>query len=308
MIQAAGLATDLQPIVALLAEALLCSLQIAPVGVLLTITQLETETASLAITAATPVADLISINVLLALQATLLMDSVVEVEAPEEQEVQEVQAVLVEQEVLEEQEAIVLRDSSGLDHHVKAAIIHARPVGVISRQAVNLAEPTLTMTVATADAMVVTTWILLETVVSAMEVAELAMDNLLTLVQAAETHQYCSETDHAAAIQDTSTLLAITARAVTHLVGPVGDLKITNVHHATGVPHLEASVTETETSQETQEEAVIQTNTTTVPAASHAIALVQPALALEQTAVYHATIQQTIIWPHTAADVLKDIS
>ena len=305
MIQAAGLATDLQPIVALLAEALLCSLQIAPVGVLLTITQLETETASLAITAATPVADLISINVLLALQATLLMDSVVEVEAPEEREVQ---AVLVEQEVLEEQEAIVLRDSSGLDHHVKAAIIHARPVGVISRQAVNLAEPTLTMTVATADAMVVTTWILLETVVSAMEVAELAMDNLLTLVQAAETHQYCSETDHAAAIQDTSTLLAITARAVTHLVGPVGDLKITNVHHATGVPHLEASVTETETSQETQEEAVIQTNTTTVPAASHAIALVQPALALEQTAVYHATIQQTIIWPHTAADVLKDIS
>ena len=305
MIQAAGLATDLQPIVALLAEALLCSLQIAPVGVLLTITQLETETASLAITAATPVADLISINVLLALQATLLMDSVVEVEAPEEREVQ---AVLVEQEVLEEQEAIVLRDSSGLDHHVKAAIIHARPVGVISRQAVNLAEPTLTMTVATADAMVVTTWILLETVVSAMEVAELAMDNLLTLVQAAETHQYCSETDHAAAIQDTSTLLAITARAVTHLVGPVGDLKITNVHHATGVPHLEASVTETETSQETQEEAVIQTNTTTVPAASHAIALVQPALALEQTAVYHATIQQTIIWPHTAADVLKEIS
>lgn len=157
MIQAAGLATDLQPIVALLAEALLCSFQIAPVGVLHTITLLETETASLAITAATPAADLIPINVLLALQATLLMDSVVEAE---EQAVQAELVELVEQEVLEELEALVLRDSSGLDHHVKAAIIHARPVGVISRQAVNLAEPTLTMTVATADAMVVTTWML----------------------------------------------------------------------------------------------------------------------------------------------------
>lgn len=141
-----------------------------------------------------------------------------------------------------------------------------------------------------------------------MQVAELAMDNLLTLVQAAETHQYCSETDLAAAIQATSTLLATTARAVTHLVGPVGDLKITNVHHVTGVTHLEASAAETETSQETQEDPVIQTNTTTVPTVSHAIALVQPAMTLELMAVYHAATQQTIIWPHTAADVLKDIS
>ena len=105
-----------------------------------------------------------------ALQDSLKMDSAEDLEALAEPEAQEElveleeQAELVE---LEEPEALVEpeapeeqavpeehapQDNSGLDHHVKAATIHVRPVGATLLRAASLAETMPTTTADTADA------------------------------------------------------------------------------------------------------------------------------------------------------------
>ena len=67
-------------------------------------------------------------------------EALVEPEAPEEPEEQAASAEHAPQ------------DNSGLDHHVKAATIHARPVGAILLRAASLAETMPITTAATADA------------------------------------------------------------------------------------------------------------------------------------------------------------